>query len=98
MAPQFSQTRRPDMRSTIFSSGDFNVDDLVDDNAHVVQRLGLRDGAGEAVQNKAVFAVVLRQTLLDDADDDLIGDQLALRPYRTWPLSPSQCRFSALRG
>lgn len=37
-------------------------------------RLG--NGAGEPVQNEPVAAVGLRQPLLDDADDDIVGNQL----------------------
>ena len=57
--------------------GDIDVHHTVDDDAHAVKCLGLRDGAGEAVQNEAVFAVVLRKTVTDDADDHLVGDERA---------------------
>ena len=48
---------------------------LVDADAHGLDGLCLRNGAGHAVQNEAVGAVSLCQTLLQDADDDFIGHQ-----------------------
>ena len=50
---------------------------LVDADAHGLDGLGLSDGAGHAVQDEAVGAVVLCQAFLQDADDDLIGYQVA---------------------
>ena len=49
----------------------------VESDTCLLQRLGLGDGAGHPVQNVAIGAVRLLQTLADDADDDLIGHQLA---------------------
>ena len=57
--------------------GDLNVDHAVDLDTHTVKCLGLRNGAGKAVQNETVFAVVLCQTVLDDTDDHLVRNQLA---------------------
>ena len=37
----------------------------------------LRDRAGHTVEDVALFAVRLSQTLFDDADNDLIGNQMA---------------------
>ena len=53
------------------------LDDVVDGDARVAQRLGLRDGAREAVEQEAVGAVGPRDALLHQRDDDLVGDQLA---------------------
>ena len=54
-----------------------DVEDSVDFHAHLVQSLGLGDGPGEAVQDEPVLAVLLGQAVLDDADEDFIGHQLA---------------------
>ena len=54
-----------------------DVEDSVDLHAHVVQSLGLGNGPGEAVQDETAFAVLLGQAVLDDADEDFIGHQLA---------------------
>ena len=56
---------------------DIDVENSVDRNAHAVECLGLSDGSREAVKDKAVLAVVLGDALLDDVDDDFIGNQLA---------------------
>ena len=47
---------------------------------HPVQRLGLRHGAREAVEDEAVGAVGLVDPLGHDPVDDLVGDQLARAP------------------
>ena len=54
-----------------------DVDGLVDDDPHLVQGLSLRNRPGEAIQDEAVFAVILRQALFDDPDDHIVGYQLA---------------------
>ena len=51
---------------------------LVDLHTHGVQGLGLGQRPGEAVQDEAVFAVILGQPFLDDAVDHLVGDQAPL--------------------
>ena len=56
--------------------GDLDGDHGVESDTCLLQSLGLGDGAGHAVQNVAVGTVRLLQTLVDDADDDLIGHQL----------------------
>ena len=56
---------------------DLQLQHLVDADAHSLNGLGLGNGAGHAVQDEAVGAVGLCQTLLQDADDDLIGHQCA---------------------
>ena len=43
----------------------------------LVERLGLRDGAGEAVHQEALGRVGLLQAVLDDADHHAVGHQLA---------------------
>ena len=44
---------------------------------HGVQRVGLRHGAGEAVQDEAACAIWLADALAQHVDDDLIGHQVA---------------------
>ena len=63
---------------------DPELDDAVDAGAafvqHFVERLGLRHGAGKAVQDEAVTAVFLLDTLPQHGDDHLIGHQPAAFP------------------
>ena len=49
----------------------------VDLYASLLERFGLGDGAGHAVEDVAVGAVALGEPFLDDADDDIVGDQRA---------------------
>ena len=85
------------MRCTIFSSGTSMSMTLSNHNAHAVQSLGLGDCAGEAVQNKAVFTVILGQTLLDDANHNFVRYQLAC-VHKDFARSPiSVPLFSASR-
>ena len=56
--------------------GDFEHE--VNRHAGVLQSLSLRDGAREAVEKKAVLAVVGKQTFLDKPDDDVIAHEAAL--------------------
>ena len=53
------------------------VQHLVDADAHLLDGLGLGDGAGHAVQDKALGAVGLGQPLLQDADDDVVRHKAA---------------------
>ncbi|MNV56767.1 hypothetical protein D3C71_1490680 [compost metagenome] len=53
--------------------GDFQH--VVDFHAGVTQGFGLRDGAREAVEQEAVGAVVSDDALLDQANDDFVGNQ-----------------------
>ena len=46
-------------------------------DAHLLDGLCLCDGAGHTVQDEAVCAVILGQAVLQDANDNLIGDQCA---------------------
>ena len=50
--------------------------DYIHLDAHGVKSLGLRNGTGETVQNEAVLAGIACQLLLDETDDDLVGNQL----------------------
>ena len=43
----------------------------------LVERLGLLDGPGEAVEDVATLGVGHVEPLLDDADHDVVGQQLA---------------------
>ena len=56
---------------------DRQLQHLVDADAHLLDGLCLCDGAGHTVQNEAVCTVSLGQAVLQDANDDLIGDQCA---------------------
>jgi len=56
---------------------DRQLQHLVDADAHLLDGLCLCDGAGHTVQDEAVCAVSLGQAVLQDANDDLIGDQCA---------------------
>ena len=53
------------------------IDYLIDNNAHGIQSLGLRDSSGETIEDEAVLAVFLGKALTDDTDDHLVGNQLA---------------------
>ena len=55
--------------------GNEDLQNLVDLHAHFVQRFCLRHAAGKTVQNETILAVVLCNAFLQDADDDIIGDQ-----------------------
>ena len=55
----------------------FNIQNFMNHNAHGVERLGLRNRSGEAVQDKTVFAVLLCQPLFDNCDYNLIRNQSA---------------------
>ena len=52
-----------------------NVQDLMDHNAHSVERLRLRNRSGKAIQDKTVFAILLRQPFFDNGDYDFIWDK-----------------------
>ena len=54
---------------------------------HLVERHGLRHGAGKAVQQEPVRAGGGGQRLVDDAVDDLVGHQLAGVHQRLGPLA-----------
>ena len=49
-------------------------------DAGVLHRVGLRNGARKAVEQIAVRAIGLLQALLDQADDDVVGNQRAASP------------------
>ena len=46
-------------------------------DARLLQGLGLRDGAGKAVEQKAGRTVGLGNALFDQVDDEIVTDQLA---------------------
>ena len=50
---------------------------MVDFHALVLQSLSLGQRAGHAVQDEAVLAVGLGHPVRDDAEDQLVGDQIA---------------------
>ena len=59
-----------------FGVGHADFEHEVKRNAGVEERLGLRDRAGEAVEEEALFAVGLREAFLDEADDDVVRHEL----------------------
>ena len=81
MRPVVGLMRRPETRRTISSSGTCDAE-RGGDRAPVllerlVERLGLDDGAREAVEQEAVARVVLLEALDDDPDDHVVGHELA---------------------
>jgi hypothetical protein len=52
-----------------------DLDDTVDRDALVLQGIGLRQGARETVEQEAVGAVIFLDALLDEAKDDIVGNQ-----------------------
>ena len=67
------------MRSRTTSFGDHQVDDDVEGRlgGDGRQRLGLADRAGEAVEDPAPLGVGLVEPVVDDADHDVVGDEVA---------------------
>ena len=65
------------MRSMMAASGTSISSTTSSYDGRVLHRLGLRDGAREAVEQEAVGAIGLRDALLDQADDDVVADQAA---------------------
>ena len=55
--------------------GHIDVDHIIDIGERL-QSLSLCNGSGETVQEEAVFAILLGDTVLDHANDDGIGDKL----------------------
>src|SRR5580693_2001618 len=59
---------------------DLKLDHVVDPETtlrqHLIQGLGLRQRARKAVENKAVSAIRLADTIGDHVDDDSVGNQL----------------------
>ena len=49
----------------------------VDIDTCLLKRFGLRDGSGHTVEDIAVFAVGLGKALVNDADNDIVGNELA---------------------
>src|SRR5690606_5583729 len=54
-----------------------DFDDEVQGDTGFLQGVGLRNGAGEAVEQITVLAIGLLQAVAHQADDDVIGDQFA---------------------
>src|SRR5690606_33061171 len=54
-----------------------NFQNVIDLDACVHQCLGLGNGARKAVQQEAVGAIILSNTLVDQTNDQLVGDQAA---------------------
>ena len=65
------------MRSTMTSSGTSISTTCSSRHARGLHRLGLRNGAREAVEEEAARAIGGLDALLHEADDDLVGDELA---------------------
>ena len=57
--------------------GDGNLKSLVNPYAALLKSFSLRNGAGEAVKDETVFAVILGETLLDDGDNKSIRNEFS---------------------
>ena len=57
--------------------GHVDFDHVVELDAGGLHGVGLRNGAWEAVEQKALGAIGLGDALLDQADDDVVADQAA---------------------
>ena len=81
MWPFLAQVRRPPSRRTTSSSGtsisSAAVSSRPSSSELLVERLGLRLGAREAVEDEAVLGLRARRPLGDHADDHLVGDEVA---------------------
>ena len=53
----------------------FNINYLIDNNSHLIQSLSLRNGSWEAIENETVLAIVLDDSFLNDADNNLIRNK-----------------------
>jgi hypothetical protein len=63
------------------------LDHVIQLDAGVLERVGLRNGAGKAIEQIAIGAVRLLQAILDQPDDDVVGYQTAARsmsPVEIW--------------
>src|SRR5882672_6371398 len=56
---------------------DLDLEHKIEVDARCAHGVGLRDGARKAVEQVAVPAIHVLQTVLHQADDDLVGDQLS---------------------
>ena len=61
-----------------FGVGHVDLKHEVERDAGFEERFGLRNRAGEAVEEEAVLAVGLSETFLDETDNDVVGNELAL--------------------
>ena len=61
-----------------FRIGHCDFENEIDGDARGLQGFSLRNGAGEAVKEEALLAVVLREAFLHKADDDVVAYQAAL--------------------
>ncbi len=90
--PHERQARRPASRWTSSSSGTSMSRTSVSAPAgvgeHLIERAGLLERAREAVEHESLRRVRLCQALADDADHDLVGDQLA-RIHERFAAAPS---------
>src|SRR6218665_3389276 len=55
--------------------GHVDFEDVIEPDACGLQRIGLPNGAGKTVEQKALGAVRLRDALFDQIDDDVVTDQ-----------------------
>src|SRR4026209_2624243 len=56
--------------------GHVDLEHVIDPYITPLHGFGLRDGAREAIEEIALRAVTMAKALLDQADDDVVGDQL----------------------
>ena len=83
-------TRSSSTLSSTFSSSTTSIF-LPRCGEHGVERLGLRNRARKAVEHGALGAVRLVVALGDDADDDLVGHQIALGEQSPRPSCRASC-------
>ena len=60
---------------------DGNFQYVINLDARLLQRFSLRNGARESVEQETVLAVILSDTLLDQADDQVVRHQAAAVHY-----------------
>ena len=96
------QVRRPPSRRTTSSSGtsirSAAVSSRPSSASFSLERLGLRLGAREAVEDEAVLGLVLVDPLGDHADDHLVGDEVAAVHVLLGLAGRSRCRRGPRRA
>ncbi len=80
VAPQFSHTRRPAIRSSTISVGTSRLEHDVERVVGAedgVELLRLRQRAREAVEDEPALEEVAREAFVDDLDDGVVGHELS---------------------
>ena len=74
-----------------------NLQHVIQFDARILHGIGLAQGAGKAVKEKAVGAVRLLQALLDQIDDDVVAHQTT-HIHDLFRLQPEWCASSYRRA